>query len=456
MKSNKGGIYFFFKRFFDLSAAVILGLLLLPFMLAVCLVIVIDSRGGAVYRQERLGKGGKPFMMLKFRTMLLEAEAEGPRLAEENDERCTKVGKFLRKSRIDELPQLWNIICGDMSFVGPRPERAYFYREYENTVPGFSKRLAVRPGLTGLAQVKGLGLEPEEKLKYDLIYIENRCIGRDLLLILQTPFALIKKQRPKCEKCFYPPISPAPRVSVILPVYNGEKHLMQAALSVLGQDIDSLELLIADDGSRDGSADTARLLQNEDGRVGIITHSVNCGTAEARNSAVKHARGEYIAFIDCDDIWLEGKLSCQMSLMERGCLICCTGYCRADKDGKPTAREYPARASVTLEDLLKNNSVGCSTVMIKKALLDKYLFDPEYYHEDYHLWLRLASDGYEINGIEKTYVLCKRVRGAKTSSHVRSAVHRYKIYRRAMKIPFFKSLSYMLSYLSSGIGKHYG
>lgn len=123
----------------------------------------------------------------KFRSMCQDAERDGPRWADADDGRCTRFGAFLRRTRLDELPQIWNILKGDMSFVGPRPERACFYRLFEEYIVGFSNRLAVTPGLTGYAQVNGgYDLKPEEKIVYDMEYIEHRSVWMDLLCILKT------------------------------------------------------------------------------------------------------------------------------------------------------------------------------------------------------------------------------------------------------------------------------
>ena len=175
------------KRAFDFLAAALLGLVLLVPMLLMALIIRLDSPGPALFRQERLGKGGKPFVMLKFRSMRLDAEADGPQWANVHDERCTRFGALLRRSRLDELPQLWNIFMGDMSFVGPRPERAYFYDQFETYIHGFRHRLAVKPGLTGLAQVSGgYDLQPEEKIVFDMEYIEKQSALLDLKCIVKT------------------------------------------------------------------------------------------------------------------------------------------------------------------------------------------------------------------------------------------------------------------------------
>lgn len=179
--------YLVVKRFFDFFFASI-GLIILAIPMAIiALIIVLDSPGAPIFKQERLGLNGKPFVIYKFRTMHMDAEKNGPRWADREDRRCTQFGMFLRKTRIDELPQLWNILKGDMSFVGPRPERQYFYEQFEKYIVGFSYRLVVVPGLTGYAQVNGgYELKPEEKIVYDMEYIEKRSVLLDLWCIVQT------------------------------------------------------------------------------------------------------------------------------------------------------------------------------------------------------------------------------------------------------------------------------
>lgn len=179
--------YLVVKRFFDFFFASI-GLIILAIPMAIiALIIVLDSPGAPIFKQERLGLNGTPFVIYKFRTMHMDAEKNGPRWADREDRRCTQFGMFLRKTRIDELPQLWNILKGDMSFVGPRPERQYFYEQFEKYIVGFSNRLVVAPGLTGYAQVNGgYELKPEEKIVYDMEYIEKRSVLLDLWCIAQT------------------------------------------------------------------------------------------------------------------------------------------------------------------------------------------------------------------------------------------------------------------------------
>ena len=184
-KAGKG--YLIVKRVFDMVFATIVLLLLSVPMLILLGVIAADSPGAPIYKQERLGLHGRTFTILKFRTMRLDAEKDGPKWAEENDERCTSVGRFLRNHRLDELPQLFNIIKGEMSFVGPRPERKCFYDEFEKYIDGFSNRLEAIPGVTGLAQINGgYDLLPEEKIVYDMEYINNRSVRMDAACLFKT------------------------------------------------------------------------------------------------------------------------------------------------------------------------------------------------------------------------------------------------------------------------------
>jgi lipopolysaccharide/colanic/teichoic acid biosynthesis glycosyltransferase len=160
-------------------------------LLVVAVAIKLDSRGSAFFSQERVGEYGKIFMMHKFRSMDADAEKKsGPVWAEEDDSRITRVGRIIRKLRIDEIPQLWNVFKGDMSFVGPRPERLFFVEKLKEIIPYYNERLSVKPGVTGWAQIKYAYSSSEEealeKLKYDLYYIKNMSIVMDLIIIFHT------------------------------------------------------------------------------------------------------------------------------------------------------------------------------------------------------------------------------------------------------------------------------
>ena len=183
----------FAKRFIDLFFALILFIIASPFMLLTALAVKLYDRGPVLYKQVRCTTGGKEFKILKFRSMSVDAEKDGvARLASKNDSRITPVGKFIRKVRLDELPQLINIIRGDMSFIGPRPERPEIIAQYMEIMPEFSYRMKVKAGLAGYAQVYGkYNTTPYDKLKLDLAYIENYSVWLDLKLMLLTVKVLL-------------------------------------------------------------------------------------------------------------------------------------------------------------------------------------------------------------------------------------------------------------------------
>lgn len=183
------------KRAVDIVSAILALIFMCIITPIISLAIKIDSTGPVFYRQERLGKDGKSFMMIKFRSMRVDAEANGAQWAQENDDRVTRVGRILRKTRLDEMPQFFNVLKGDMSLIGPRPERPIFYKEFEAYISGFHQRLCVRPGLSGFAQVAGgYDLAPQEKILYDIEYIKRRSARFDMLITLKT-FAVLLNHR---------------------------------------------------------------------------------------------------------------------------------------------------------------------------------------------------------------------------------------------------------------------
>jgi sugar transferase (PEP-CTERM system associated) len=188
---NKSRPRLFLKQFLDIFFSVCLLILFLPLILIVAVLIKLDSKGPVIFSQERLGENRKAYRIYKFRSMVVDAENKsGPIWAEENDERVTRVGRFLRKWRIDEVPQLWNVLKGEMSFVGPRPEREFFVQELEKKIPYYGFRFAIKPGITGWAQVcyeYGSSFEDAiEKLNYELFYIKNMSPLMDLMIVLRT------------------------------------------------------------------------------------------------------------------------------------------------------------------------------------------------------------------------------------------------------------------------------
>jgi len=190
---EKRDIEEFLMRVLDITGSILILLFTMPLTILISLLIKISSSGPLFYTQQRVGKDGKLFMLYKFRTMIEDAEKEvGPVLASRDDPRVTKVGKFLRATRLDELPQLINVLKGDMSLVGPRPERPHFVKKHKAL---HEFRLAVKPGLTGLAQIRSFyDLKPQHKIKYDYLYIQKRSLLLNLYILIRTIPALFSKK----------------------------------------------------------------------------------------------------------------------------------------------------------------------------------------------------------------------------------------------------------------------
>lgn len=175
------------KSSIEFIFCLILLMFAVPICILACIAIYIELRVNPIYTQKRVGLNGYIFKIYKLRSMYIDAEKDGPRWASENDERVTKVGRIIRKTRIDELPQLVNILKGDMTIIGPRPERPELIKEFIKYLPDFNDRLLVKPGITGWAQVNGgYTLTPKEKLEFDKYYIQNRGFRLDLLILIKT------------------------------------------------------------------------------------------------------------------------------------------------------------------------------------------------------------------------------------------------------------------------------
>jgi len=184
------------KRLMDIVISLLILLVSSPIIILTAIAIKIDSEGSVFFKQERLGQNGKPFNVYKFRSMIKDAEKyTGPVWSQKNDPRVTRMGKFVRKVRIDEIPQMLNVLKGEMSLVGPRPERAFFVEKLSQEIPYYKRRLKVRPGVTGWAQIKHKYDESIEdvkiKLKYDLFYIENMSLRMDFKILLRTVFVVL-------------------------------------------------------------------------------------------------------------------------------------------------------------------------------------------------------------------------------------------------------------------------
>jgi exopolysaccharide biosynthesis polyprenyl glycosylphosphotransferase len=184
------------KRIFDIIFSLIALILSLPLLIVLAILIKTDSKGPVFFRQERVGYRGKPFNILKFRSMKVDAEKDGPKLSKENDDRRTKIGTILRKTRLDELPQFINVLKGEMSIVGPRPERQFFIDQIVTKAPYYVRLHRIKPGITSWGQVK-FGYaenvdEMVERMKYDILYLENMSLGLDLKIMIYTALIMIQ------------------------------------------------------------------------------------------------------------------------------------------------------------------------------------------------------------------------------------------------------------------------
>lgn len=184
---NEKRLYFKIKRWTDIIISIVGLIIGTPFILIFGLLIFLESPGSIIFKQERVGKNGQIFTLYKLRSMILDAEKDGQKWAEKNDFRVLRIGRVIRNTRIDEIPQLINILRGDMTLIGPRPEIPKLTYEFDKKYPGFTNRLNVTPGLTGLAQVSGgYDMEPNEKLEKDMEYILNQSLLLDIKIILKT------------------------------------------------------------------------------------------------------------------------------------------------------------------------------------------------------------------------------------------------------------------------------
>lgn len=195
---RQGRVRMFVKRAFDIFASALLLIVSAPVMLIAAIAVKLESPGPVIYRQERVGLGGRTFNIMKFRSMRADAEKDGPQWAQAGDSRVTRVGRFMRLTRIDELPQLFSVLAGTMSLVGPRPERPYFVKQLEEQIPFYSARHSVKPGVTGWAQVRhkyGASIDDSsDKLEYDLFYVKNHTLLFDILVLFHSVKVVLTAQ----------------------------------------------------------------------------------------------------------------------------------------------------------------------------------------------------------------------------------------------------------------------
>ncbi len=246
-----------------------------------------------------------------------------------------------------------------------------------------------------------------------------------------------------------------PLVSVIMPAYNAEKTIAASIASVQSQSYENWELLVLDDGSRDGTVSLVSALAAEDGRIRLMKNPQNLGVARTRNRAMKESRGEYIAFLDSDDCWRREKLEKQLKIMEKSAAdLSYTAYSIVNEAGQRLWEDYSVPEQLSYEDLLSQNYIGCSTVMLRRELAQSYAFSTEFYHEDYVLWLQLLRDEKKAVGLSESLLdYCYRP-NSRAGNKLASAKYRWQIYRGFLKLPLGKSLRYVTKYALAGVKKY--
>lgn len=251
-------------------------------------------------------------------------------------------------------------------------------------------------------------------------------------------------------------MSICPSVSVIIPAFNAEECLKRAVSSVLCQDYrGKIEIIIIDDCSTDSTAKIAKSLSMENDNIKVISLVENCGVAEARNKGVGACRGEFVAFLDCDDEWTTSKLSSQIALqLETGADAVYCSYTLVDDKNGHVLGEYEVPKHIDFEGLLKENYVGCSTVLIKREAVLTHPFSNDFYHEDYALWLTLLKEGYLFCGCRESLVNYMVSKKSRSADKLRSARNRWKIYRNMLGLSLKKSIFCMVFYTFAGLKKH--
>lgn len=420
--------YLFIKRLADIVISAIALVILSPIILVTAIAIKADDGGPVFYKQVRLTQNGKEFKIIKFRSMRIDAEKDGvARLSTgEKDDRITKVGKIIRRFRIDELPQLINILEGDLSICGPRPERPEIAEKYCKKMPEFSLRLQAKAGLTGYAQVYGkYNTTPYDKLQMDLMYIAHPSVFEDLKIMLATIKILFMaestegieegetsamSEKEKREDMLninaaeeqHKVVNDAVvaddsiKYTVVIPLYNKGEHIVNALKSVLNQTYRNFEIIVVDDGSTDDSLQWARSVVSD--KVHLYTQK-NEGVSVARNVGIENAKGTYISFLDADDVWHPEYLQTIDQLTQKyPCSdIFVTAYEVLMGDGKVNLSSQLTPDEGCLESYWatldnKYDFVWTSATTVKKQALQKAgMFRPgEKIGQDLDMWARVA------------------------------------------------------------------
>ena len=245
------------------------------------------------------------------------------------------------------------------------------------------------------------------------------------------------------------------QVSIILPVYNSEHYLNSTLVSILQQTMPDFELIAINDCSTDQRLQILQNWAQRDNRIQIAANEQNIGVADTRNKGITMAKGEYICFVDSDDTWHSEKLECQLNFMKQSCCdFSCTAYARVDDEGKFMKNRFINKQQIVLEDLLKENYICCSTVMLKTELAKQYSMNGSYAHEDYVYWLDLLQNGANGMVLDETLVQYRVAQSGRSADKGKAAQGRWQIYRKHLHYGVVKSARYFMHYAINGIKKY--
>ena len=223
----------------------------------------------------------------------------------------------------------------------------------------------------------------------------------------------------------------------------------------MDQTLTDWELLVIDDGSSDGTCAVVEQLAREDERIRFLKNEKNMGAAATRNRGFELCRGDFVALLDSDDIWAPEKLSRQLDLMQRsGAELCYSSYAVIDGTGNKAKADYLVPETVDFEGLLRENVIGCSTVMLRRSIIEKYRFHTDYFHEDYVLWLQLLQAGYRAVGCGEVLVKWRLIETSRSFNKLQSAKNRWKIYRDYLHLPLGRSIRAFAAYMTAGLKKY--
>ena len=457
----------YIKRGMDVMCATAAIVCFSPLYLGVAALVKIKLGSPVLFTQDRpglIGKDGKEtiFKMYKFRTMTDEKDENGNLLPDEV--RLTKFGKWLRSTSLDELPEAFNILNGTMSVVGPRPQ---LVRDMVFMTPEQRMRHTAKPGLSGLAQVNGRNaISWEDKLEWDQKYIKKVSLFGDIKIILQTVEKAFVKQEGiteedmataedmgdyllrtgKIEEEEYKEKQTEAKmimnsenemvrvkglVSIIMPSYNTAPYIEETMQSVLNQTYTNWELIIVDDCSTDNTDEV--LSRISDSRIRILKNDRNSGAAVSRNRALREAKGQWIAFLDSDDLWMPEKLEKQISFMEKnGYSFSYTNYEEIDVYGNKTGVSVTGPKKITKAGMFNYCWPGCLTVMFDATKIGLIQIKDIKKNNDYAMWLKVCckADCYLLDECLGQY---RKGRLGSVSTHsIKTMIGwHYKLYREA-------------------------